>query len=206
MSLSEKLSELNYNRYKSFSLPFNKKNSKQAILAFTGDVYTDIDTDNYREKDFEYAQNHLRIISGLYGLLRPLDLIQPYRLEMKTKLKIGSNKDLYSFWGNKLTKQVSKDLEKQNDKIIINLASNEYFSAINPKEVDSNLITPIFKEKKGSDYKIIAIYAKRARGLMTNYIIKNRIKNITQLKKFDLDNYSFNKSLSNDNDLVFTRG
>ena len=206
MSLSEKLAELNYNRFKKFEFPFSPENAKQAVFAFTGDVYTGLDLNSYTKEDLDFAQKHLRIISGLYGALKPLDLIQAYRLEMKTKLENKKGKNLYEFWKGILTNSIKEDMCDNNDKVIINLASNEYSKAINLKSINGKVITPVFKEKKGTDYKIIAIFAKKARGMMTNYIIKSKIEDLDSIKDFHQDNYLYNDSLSSDNEYVFTRG
>lgn len=195
MSVSDKIAELNFDRYKSFKTPFNLKNAKQALFAFQGDVYRDIDVENYSSKELDFAQNHLRIISGLYGLLRPLDLIQPYRLEMKTKFKNSKGKDLYEFWGDELAKAF--------DQPIINLASNEYFKAI--KKTDQKIFTPVFKEDDAKGLRIVAIYSKIARGTMTNFIIKNQIDKPEKLKDFNLDGYKFTPKLSSDSEFVFVR-
>jgi uncharacterized protein len=205
MEVSGNIAELNFQRFKSFHTPFTKKNAKQALLAFKGDVYTDIDTDSYSNKDFDFAQQHLRILSGLYGLLQPLDLIQPYRLEMKTKLKNPKGKDLYEFWGNKISIQLNKSLSKHKENILVNLASNEYFKAINLQSLNAKVITPTFKEYKNGVYKIVAIHAKRARGMMTNFIIKNKITHAETLKTFREANYEFAANLSNEQEWVFIR-
>ena len=204
--VSQKLSELNFNRYQDFSQEFNQENSRQALLAFDGDVYNHITTDNYDDKDFEFAQKHLLILSGLYGLLRPLDLMQPYRLEMGTDLtKNTSLKDLgltnlYNYWQDDIAKYLSQTNEE-----IINLASNEYFSAINPKLINNRIINISFKETKNNQLKIIGINAKRARGMMANYVIKNKITKSEELKKFNEANYSFNLEVSDQNNWVFSR-
>jgi cytoplasmic iron level regulating protein YaaA (DUF328/UPF0246 family) len=205
MDLSKSLAELNFNRYKEFTLPFNLDNAKQAILSFTGDVYTDIDVDNYTQDDFNFANHHLRIISGLYGLLKPLDLIQPYRLEMGIKLSGEWGKDLYAFWDGKITNLLNQELENHKIKALINLASNEYFSAVKPKLLKAEIITPVFKEFKNGKYQVIAIFAKRARGGMANYIIQNKIDNIEALKDFNIGGYNFDSKLSSEKELVFTR-
>jgi hypothetical protein len=202
MNTSEKISELNYNRNVKWSLPFNRKNSLQALLMFKGDVYKGISVQDFNKDDFLFAQKSLRILSGLYGILKPLDLIQPYRLEMGTQLQIGKYKNLYDFWGNEITNMINNE---KNNEYLINLASVEYFKSINTDNLKSKLINVSFKEKRDGKYKIIAIYSKRARGLMSRYIIKNKITNPEKLKKFNLDDYSFNKVLSSDSDLVFTR-
>ena len=202
MNTSEKISELNYNRNIKWSLPFNKSNSLQALLMFKGDVYKGISVKDFNKDDFLFAQKSLRILSGLYGILKPLDLIQPYRLERGTQLKIGKHRNLYDFWGDEITNILNND--KNND-YLINLASVEYFKSINVDNLKSKLINVSFKEKRDGKYKIIAIYSKRARGLMSRYIIKNKIIDPKSLKKFNLEDYKFNKTLSSDSDLVFTR-
>ena len=202
MNTSEKISELNYNRNIKWSLPFNKSNSLQALLMFKGDVYKGISVKDFNKDDFLFAQKSLRILSGLYGILKPLDLIQPYRLEMGTQLQIGKHRNLYDFWGDEITNILNSD--KNND-YLINLASVEYFKSINVDNLKSKLINVSFKEKRDGKYKIIAIYSKRARGLMSRFIIKNKIIDPKSLKKFNLEDYKFNKTLSSDSDLVFTR-
>ena len=202
MNTSEKISELNYKRNIKWSLPFNKSNSLQALLMFKGDVYKGISVKDFNKDDFLFAQKSLRILSGLYGILKPLDLIQPYRLEMGTQLKIGKHRNLYDFWGDEITNILNND--KHND-YLINLASVEYFKSINVDNLKSKLINVSFKEKRDGKYKIIAIYSKRARGLMSRYIIKNKIIDPKSLKKFNLEDYKFNKTLSSDSNLVFTR-
>lgn len=205
MSVSDKIAELNYDRFKNFKTPFTPDNAKQALLAFKGDVYTDIDIDNYSQEDFEFAQQHLRIISGLYGLLKPLDLIQPYRLEMKIKLGNPRGKDLYEFWGDRITKELNKLMDKPNP-TLVNLASTEYFKAVNPKLLKGKIITPVFKDHKDGAYKIIAFYAKRARGMMTDFIIKNRIDNVEKIKTFQEAGYEYSEPLSTAQEWVFIRG
>ena len=202
MNISEKISLLNYERYIKWSLPFNKKNSHPALLLFQGDVYKGISVEDFKKEDFLFAQNSLRILSGLYGILKPLDLIQPYRLEMGTQLKVGKHSDLYDFWGDDITKAINKD---KNSDYLINLASVEYFKSINKEKLKSKLINIIFKEKRNNCYKIIGIHAKKARGLMSRYIIKNKISNPLDIKKFKKENYSYNKNLSSDSDWIFTR-
>ncbi len=194
MKISDKIAELNYNRFQNFKFPLTLDNSKQALLAFKGDVYKDIDVDNYSNNDVNFAQKHVRILSGLYGVLKPLDLIQPYRLEMHLKTK---------FWKDKVTNYFLKNVDK--NEVIINLASQEYFNSVDTNKIPNRIIKIIFKELKGKDYKIIAIYAKRARGTMTNYIIKNKIENIEKLKKFNLDGYKFDDNMSRKNGFIFVR-
>lgn len=205
MEVSSNIAELNYERYQNFETPFTPENAKQALLAFKGDVYTDIDVDNFTKKEFEFAQDHLRILSGLYGILKPLDLIQPYRLEMKIKLKNSRGKNLYEFWGDRITKVINTDLEKSKNPCLINLASQEYFKVIDTKKIKGEIITPTFKEHKNGEYKIIAIYAKRARGMMANFIIKNKLKNVEKLKTFGEAGYEYSERLSTEKEWVFIR-
>ena len=202
MSISEKLAHLNYTRFQDFATPFDFSNAKQALLAFKGDVYTGIDVPNLSKKDLEFAQDHLRMLSGLYGVIRPLDLIAPYRLEMGTRLQNPKGKNLYEFWGDKISKLLNED----ESEVIINLASNEYFKGIDQKALKAQIINIVFKEFKGDKYKIIGIYAKRARGLMVQYMVKNRIENPQDLKAFSLEDYRFQQDLSDDTTWVFTRG
>jgi len=206
MKISDKLSQLNWQRYRDFKQPFSLSNAKQALLAFKGDVYAGIDSDHYNEDDFAFAQQHLRILSGLYGALRPLDLIQPYRLEMGTRLQNPQGKNLYEFWDQQVTALLNQDLNADSNPLLINLASNEYFKVIKPKLLNAKILTLAFKENKSGTYKIIGIHAKRARGLMSNFIIKNRLTNAEQIKDFNLENYVFNKPLSSDKEWVFSRG
>lgn len=206
MQISQKIAELNVNRFNSWHLPFSKENSKQAVLAFKGDVYSGLNANNLSENKLKYAQKHLRIISGLYGLLRPLDLMQPYRLEMGLKLKTRSAVDLYEFWGEKITDAINKLLEKENEPVLINLASNEYFKSINKEKIDCRLITPEFKDFKNGKYKMISFFAKKARGMMARYSIENNILDPNELKNFDYEGYSYNSELSKVNNWVFCRG
>ncbi len=201
MSISDKLSKLNFDRFQTFSTPFTLSNAKQALLAFKGDVYNGIDAPSLSLDDFEFAQGHLRMLSGLYGVIRPLDLIQPYRLEMGTKLKNSQGKNLYEFWGD----QISQALNEDESEVIINLASNEYFKGIDKKSINAKIINIAFKELKNDTYKIIGIYAKRARGLMVNYMIKNRLTEPELLKDFNVEGYQFRQDMSDDLTWVFTR-
>jgi len=201
MSISDKLSKLNFDRFQTFSTPFTLSNAKQALLAFKGDVYNGIDAQSLSLDDFEFAQGHLRMLSGLYGVIRPLDLIQPYRLEMGTKLKNGQGKNLYEFWGD----QISQVLNEDESEVIINLASNEYFKGIDKKSINAKIVNIAFKELKNDTYKIIGIYAKRARGLMVNYMIKNRLTDPELLKDFNVEGYQFRQTMSDDLTWVFTR-
>jgi len=205
MKVSDKIADLNVERFKSFKTPFTAKNAKQALLAFKGDVYTGLNVEDFKAKDLDFAQKHLRILSGLYGLLRPLDLMQAYRLEMGLKLPIKNTKNLYEFWDNRVTDTINNEFKKQKENTLINLASNEYFKVIQKKNLKGTIITPAFKEARDGGFKMIGIYAKKARGLMSNYIIKNRIKDPEEIKKFSLDGYKFNKKLSTDTDWTFTR-
>lgn len=203
MKISQKLGELNHERNQSWQTPFTPENAKQCIYAFKGDVYTGLDAETLNKKDIQFAQKHLRILSGLYGLLKPLDLIQPYRLEMGTRFANSRGANLYQYWGCQLTDALSEQL--QDDATLINLASNEYSKVLQLKDLDANVITPIFKDKKNGEYKLISFYAKKARGLMSRYIITNKLTKAAQIKKFDLDGYNFNVDLSKNNDWVFTR-
>ena len=210
MKISDKLGELNSDRFKTWQPTFDDTKAKQALLAFQGDVYQGMQIDRFEPEDFDFAQEHLRILSGLYGVLRPLDLIQPYRLEMGTKLAHAKLQDLsantlYEFWADKLTHTLNQQLEKLDQKTIINLASNEYFQAVKPKLLIGEIITPVFKDWHNGKYKIISFYAKKARGMMAAYIIKNRLKNTVDLPNFAEAGYSYNPELSEQQNLVFTR-
>jgi hypothetical protein len=205
MKLSDALAELNLHRYHSFNTPFTPENARQAILAFRGDVYQGLDADTLSQQDFEYAQNHLRILSGLYGLLRPLDLIQPYRLEMGTPFGNQRGKNLYQFWGDRIQTALIEELQQQATPTLVNLASNEYFKAVNPNKLNFDIVTPIFKDYKKGQFKVISFFAKRARGMMARYIIKHRIDQVEGLKHFASDGYRFDPSTSSANELVFLR-
>lgn len=205
MDVSDNIAELNYKRYQEFKTPFTPDDAKQALFAFKGDVYTGIDTENYQGEELDFAQNHLRILSGLYGVLRPLDLIQPYRLEMKIKLKNSRGKDLYTFWGGRLSEALNKDLDNRKKRVLINLASNEYFKALDKKKLKADIITPVFKEFKNGKYSVIAIFAKKARGMMTDFIIKNKLEEAENLKTFNQDGYEFSEQLSKEKEWVFIR-
>ncbi|MGO4998014.1 peroxide stress protein YaaA [Oceanisphaera sp. W20_SRM_FM3] len=205
MKISDKLAGLNAARFADWQPDFTPDNAKQALLAFKGDVYTGLDAESLSAKDFEFAQQHLRMLSGLYGLLRPLDLMQAYRLEMGTKLVNARGKDLYQFWGNIITDKLNEALAEQGDNVLINLASNEYFKAVQPKRLAGQIITPVFKDCKNGQYKIISFYAKKARGLMTRYIIQNQLTQVSQLTAFDTDGYYFVEAESTATELVFKR-
>ncbi|MEN7463335.1 peroxide stress protein YaaA [Pantoea dispersa] len=205
MGISDKLAHLNADRFSQWQPPFSLDNARQAILAFKGDVYTGLQAETFSEADFDFAQKHLRMLSGLYGLLRPLDLMQPYRLEMGIKLANPAGKDLYSFWGDLLTQKLNDALAEQGDDVLINLASDEYFKAIKPKQLNAELVKPVFLDEKNGKFKVISFYAKKARGLMSRYVIEKRLTKPTQLKKFDVDGYFFDAAESKGNELIFKR-
>lgn len=205
MKLSSKLSELNVQRFHDWQLPFTPENSKPAILAFKGDVYTGLEAESFSEEDFKYSQSHLAILSGLYGLLRPLDLIQPYRLEMGTKFANSRGANLYTFWGSIITDEINKRLAATDSQIVVNLASNEYFKAVQAKQLNAELITPVFKDEKNGQYKIISFYAKKARGLMAAYIMQNKINSVEALSQFDVAGYRFVAAESDAKTLTFKR-
>jgi cytoplasmic iron level regulating protein YaaA (DUF328/UPF0246 family) len=203
MKVSDDLAALNYDRNQTWQTPFTTTNAKQAIYAFTGAVFQGIDVNSLDEKKLPLLQENLRILSGLYGLLKPLDLIQPYRLEMGTKIKVGSTENLYKFWDDTVAKALNDELE--DGELLINLASSEYFKVIPTKVLKAPMITPVFKDFKNGQYKIVMTYAKMARGLMVRYIIDNNVKTIEELKGFNTNNYRFSEEMSSGNDLVFTR-
>lgn len=205
MGLSDNLGALNYERFQAWDRPFTEDNAKPAILAFKGDVYKGLDADSMTEKQLEWAQGHLRILSGLYGLLRPMDLMQPYRLEMGTKFANQRGKDLYQFWGNIITDEINSLLSNAKSPVLLNLASNEYFKSVQQKNIAGRIVTPVFMDKKGDKYKIISFYAKKARGLMSAFIIKNKITAVDGIKKFNVDGYSFNSAMTDGDSWVFTR-
>ena len=205
MGISPKLAELNSNRYHGWSVPFTSSNAKQSVLAFKGDVYTGLDADNLNRDDLQYAQQHLRILSGLYGVLKPLDLMQPYRLEMGTKLKTRRGKDLYDFWQDRIHAAINAELVNQEDPVLVNLASNEYFKSVKAGKLQARIITPVFKEKRNGEFKMITFFAKKARGLMSRYIIRNRLPDPEDIKGFDLEDYRYNEALSSADRPVFTR-
>lgn len=205
MGISRKLAELNTERFKSWQPPFNTDNARQSLLAFKGDVYLGIDVEQYNTRDFNFAQKSLRILSGLYGVLRPMDLIQPYRLEMGTRLANKRGRDLYEFWGDKISHSLADELAGHRNKALVNLASNEYFKSVNPRLLPGTVINPVFKEHHRGEYKVLSFFAKKARGYMASFIVKNRINKPEDLKSFDVDGYRFNENLSNDKNWVFTR-
>ncbi len=204
MNLSDKLGALNYERFQEWKTPFTKSNSKQAILAFKGDVYQGLDAESLSETELIWAQKHVRILSGLYGILKPMDLMQPYRLEMGTKFATKRGQNLYDFWNSIITEELNKNFSSDNANLL-NLASNEYFKSINVSELKANVISPVFMDKKNGKYKIISFFAKKARGLMTRYVIKNRIEDITDIQNFTESGYFFNEAMSEDNKPVFCR-
>ncbi|NVD36840.1 peroxide stress protein YaaA [Marinobacter lutaoensis] len=204
MGISDALGQLNAERFRTWHTPFTPENARQAILAFKGDVYTGLDASSFQEDDFTFAQQHLRMLSGLYGLLRPLDLMQPYRLEMGTRFENRRGKDLYAFWGNRITDELNR-LLAEDDGVLVNLASNEYFKSVNTRALKGRLITPQFKDWKNGQYKMISFYAKKARGLMCRYAILNRITQADDLKGFDLEGYYFSEEQSDRDNWVFLR-
>ena len=205
MHLSDKLSGLNAARFGSWTPAFTPENAKQALLAFKGDVYTGLNAVDFNEADFDYAQNHLRMLSGLYGLLRPLDLMMPYRLEMGTKLANARGKDLYAFWGTQISEWLNQALAEQGDDVLLNRASNEYFSAVKKTALNARIINTEFKDLKNGQHKIISFYAKKARGMMSRFVIKERINNPEHLKQFDEQGYRFSAEQSKPDLLVFLR-
>lgn len=205
MGISPDLGELNFRRFQSWNLPFTPENAKQAVLAFNGDAYQGLDAGSLPEEKLELAQQKVRILSGLYGVLKPLDLMQPYRLEMGTKLNYYKAENLYRFWNPAITKKINEAVSESGSGILVNLASNEYFKSIDPKKLKAKIITPDFKELKNGSYKMVSFFAKRARGLMTRFILENNILEPTDLLAFDLEGYHYNPRLSKPENPVFTR-
>ena len=203
MKLSAKLSELNFSRFQSFKTKYNTDLSKQAAFAFNGDTYTGLDIKTFSKPELKLAQKKIRILSGLYGVLKPMDLIQPYRLEMGTKFKFKAHKNLYDFWGDDVTDKLNEELTKKD--LIVNCASNEYFSVINQEKIKCQIITPVFKELRNGNYKIISFNAKKARGMMARFIVQNKISKLSDLETFNLDGYKYNKKLSTELNPTFTR-
>ena len=203
MGISSKIADLNYERNHDWSLPFTKKNSRQAVYAFSGDVYRGLDAYSIDNSKIDFMQSSVRIISGLYGLVKPLDLIQPYRLEMGTKISFDNNNNLYEYWREKITNQLKSELSE--NETVLNLASNEYFKAIDTKVIKSNVYSANFKQLKDGNYKTIAIFSKKARGMMTRYIVDNNISDINSLKSFNIDGYVYHKDLSSEKELIFSR-
>ena len=205
MNISENIADLNKERFKNFSSEFTLANSKPALFAFKGDVYRKMNVEDYSQEQLAFAQEHLRILSGLYGLLKPLDLMQPYRLEMGTKVANPRGKDLYQFWGDSLTDTLNAYMQEQGLSTLLNLASNEYFKVLKPARLEAALVNVDFKDQKNGEYKIISFYAKKARGMMARYIIQNRIRSVSGLRNFDVDGYYFSEEQSRPDHLVFLR-
>ena len=205
MDLSEALSTLNADRYKAWSPQFSEKNARPAVLAFNGDVYEGLDAKTLKPKEFQWAQEHLAILSGLYGVLRPLDLIQPYRLEMGTSLKHGKASNLYQFWGTQIADYLNQQLSKHKDPVVVNLASQEYFKSVDRKVLQARVVECVFQDFKNGQYKIISFFAKRARGLMARFAIEHKVKTTEQLKAFNSEAYAFAADISQPDTLVFRR-
>lgn len=205
MKISDKLGLLNYERFHDWHTPFTTDNAKQAVLAFKGDVYTGLDAESLDENALSWANQHLAILSGLYGLLRPLDLMQAYRLEMGIKFANPHGKNLYEFWGSRITDSLNAQLVDSATPVLVNLASNEYYKVLQPKSIAARIVTPIFKDEKNGQYKIISFYAKKARGLMARWVIDNRVEDASDLKQFNTDGYYFSAADSSENDWVFKR-
>ncbi len=205
MGISASLAQLNYDRYAAWGEPFNRRTAKQAMFAFNGDVYAGLKSTEFSERDLTWAQRHLRILSGLHGILKPLDLIQPYRLEMGTRLPNGRGGDLYDFWRDKVTAALNEAINAQRQPILLNLASNEYFKAVDAARLEARIITPAFKDLKNGRYKFISFFAKKARGLMAAYLVKNRVSTLKALQAFDWQGYRFSAAESSTNDWVFLR-
>lgn len=207
MDISDALAHLNFQRYADWSPRFNADNAKQAVLAFNGDVYEGFDAKSLSAADLDYAQRHVRVLSGLYGVLRPLDLLQPYRLEMGTRLPNPRGKDLYAFWGERITDALNAQLRRAKgaSRVVVNCASTEYFKSVRPKRLDAPIVTPVFEDWKGGRYKIISFHAKRARGLMARFAVEHRIESPEQLKDFAVEGYAFDPAASNDATFVFRR-
>lgn len=205
MGISDKLAAQNHQRYQTWKKPFTQENARQAILAFKGDVYLGLEVDQFSRGDYAFAQKHLRILSGLYGVLRPLDLMQAYRLEMGTNLQNPGGENLYAFWDSKITESLNQQMKKLKTGTLINLASNEYFRSVKEKALNARVITPVFKEWKNGQYKVLSFFAKKARGQMCAYIVKNKIEDFQGIKKFKLNGYRFDQSLSVGDKWIFTR-
>ena len=205
MSVSEKIASLNVERFRDWNADFDFSNARQAMFAFKGDVYTGLDAYDLDDQEIDFAQQHLRMLSGLYGLLRPLDLMMPYRLEMGTKLNNTRGHNLYEFWGDIITDQINQDLANIDAKVLVNLASDEYYKSVNEKKIQAEIIKPVFLDQKNGKYKVISFYAKKARGLMARYIVKNKLSQVEQLKAFNSDGYYFDAESSSEKELVFKR-
>ena len=205
MHVSGNIADLNQQRFKKWKTPFNPENARQAIFAFKGDVYIGLDAYTMTARNVEFAQDHLRILSGLYGVLRPLDLMQAYRLEMGTRIDTDTGNNLYQFWDERITRTLNQELEQSGANSLINLASNEYFKSIKPKLLKAEVITPVFRDYNKGSYQVIGFYAKKARGLMARFLIDNEIDNPAGLMDFSAEGYAFNKAMSNSHEWVFTR-
>ncbi len=205
MGISDKLADLNATRFHDWQPDFTMKNARQAILAFKGDVYTGLQAETFSEADFDFAQQHLRMLSGLYGVLRPLDLMQPYRLEMGIRLENAKGKDLYQFWGDTITQKLNEAIKAQGDDVVVNLASDEYFKSVKSKSLNAQIIKPVFLDEKNGKFKVISFYAKKARGLMSRYIIEKRLTKPEQLTGFNSEGYFFDEEQSGKGELVFKR-
>lgn len=205
MSVSEKIATLNVDRFRDWQPDFNLSNARQALFAFKGDVYTGLDAYALNDQQIQYAQHHLRMLSGLYGLLRPLDLMMPYRLEMGTKLANPRGHNLYDFWGSIITDLINQDLAATNSKLLVNIASDEYYKSVKESKIQAEIIKPVFLDQKNGKYKIISFYAKKARGLMARFIIENQISSVDDLKAFNVDGYYFDAQSSLTGELVFKR-
>lgn len=205
MSVSEKIAKLNVERFNDWQSEFNFSNARQAVFAFKGDVYTGLDAYDLNDQHIEFAQNHLRMLSGLYGLLRPLDLMMPYRLEMGTKLQNPRGHNLYQFWGDRITSLINDDLEQAHSELLVNIASDEYYKSVIERKIKAEIIKPVFLDQKNGKYKVISFYAKKARGLMARYIIENQLNKAEDLKSFNTDGYYFDAESSLKGELVFKR-
>ena len=205
MSISNQLAQINVQRYRRFTKKKNPAHARHAIFAFQGDVYQGLQAETFSQEELEFSQSHFRILSGLYGLIRPLDLIQPYRLEMGTNLRVNGSKNLYEFWGDKITNQLNKDLKQQGDKLLINLASVEYFKSVDRKKLKAHVVDIDFKDFNNGEYKVVSFFAKKARGMMSRFIIKNQPTSIDELKAFDYEGYYFDEQNSTDQLLAFKR-
>jgi hypothetical protein len=205
MNVSDNIAELNQQRFKNWKTPFKPENARQALFAFKGDVYIGLDAYSMTAQNVDFAQDHLRILSGLYGVLRPLDLMQPYRLEMGTRIDTEEGNNLYQFWDGRITKTLNQELKQSNTNSLINLASNEYFKSIKSKLLKAEVITPVFKDYNKGSYQVIGFFAKKARGLMARYLIDNEIDNPAELMNFSAQGYAYNAAMSNSHEWVFTR-
>ena len=205
MGVSSSIADLNYERFRRWKTPFKPENAKQALFAFKGDVYLGLKAETMSSDNINFAQNHLRMLSGLYGVLRPLDLMQPYRLEMGTALGTDQGRNLYQFWDKRITRTLNAEMKSIGTDILVNLASIEYFKSVKPKSIRGRIVTPVFKDYKDGEYQIIGFFAKKARGLMSRYIIDNEIKQVDEIRGFSDEGYTYDPSMSNDQEWVFTR-